>query len=84
LRLAYPLPVFQDRDQMTEKTYTVVGMTCAHCVRAVREEVSNVTGIVAVDVDLTSGRLHVRGDGVSDVAVGEAVVEAGYEVRRSA
>ena len=69
---------------MTEKTYTVVGMTCAHCVRAVRAEVSNVTGIVAVKVDLTSGRLQVRGDDVSDAAVDQAVLEAGYEVRRSA
>jgi copper chaperone len=69
---------------MTEKTYTVVGMTCAHCVRAVREEVSNVAGVAAVDVDLTSGRVRVRADEVSDAAVGEAVLDAGYEVRRSA
>jgi copper chaperone len=69
---------------MTEKTYTVVGMTCAHCVRAVREEVSNVAGVAAVDVDLTSGRVRVRADELSDAAVGEAVLDAGYEVRRSA
>jgi copper chaperone len=65
---------------MTEKTYTVVGMTCDHCVLSVREEVSGLDGVDAVDVDLTSGRLHVRGENVSDAAVGEAVAEAGYEV----
>ena len=69
---------------MTEKTYTVVGMTCDHCVRAVREEVSEVSGVVAVDVKLASGLLRVRGDDVSDAAVGEAVFEAGYEARRVA
>ena len=59
-------------------------MTCDHCVRAVREEVSEVSGVVAVDVRLASGLLRVRGDDVSDAAVGEAVVEAGYEARRVA
>ena len=65
---------------MTEKSYTVVGITCDHCVRSVREEVSAVDGIDAVDVDLASGRLHVRGENVSDAAVSDAVADAGYEV----
>ena len=65
---------------MTEKSYTVVGMSCDHCVLSVREEVSEVDGIDAVEVDLAAGRLHVRGANISDAAVGDAVAEAGYEV----
>ena len=65
---------------MTEKSYTVVGMSCDHCVLSVREEVSEVDGIEAVDVDLASGRLQVRGENVSDSAVLDAVADAGYEV----
>ena len=65
---------------MTEKNYTVVGMTCDHCVLSVREEVSELDGVDAVDVDLTSGRLQVRGENISDAAVREAVADAGYEV----
>jgi copper chaperone len=65
---------------MTEKSYTVVGMTCDHCVLSVREEVSEVEGIEAVDVDLGSGRLQVRGEHVSDEAVSDAVADAGYEL----
>jgi copper chaperone len=65
----------------TEKTYTVEGMTCAHCVLSVREEVSQVTGVSALDVDLESGRLTVRGQGMADAAVRNAVAEAGYRVR---
>jgi copper chaperone len=65
---------------MSEKTYTVVGMTCSHCVLSVREEVSEVAGVESVDVDLPSGRLLVRGRDVSDGAVKAAVEEAGYEV----
>jgi len=40
-----------------ETTYTVIGMTCDHCVLSVREEVEEVDGVTAVDVDLPSGRV---------------------------
>jgi copper chaperone len=59
---------------------TIVGMTCEHCVMSVREEVSDVPGVTAVDVDLASGRLTVEGECYSDEAVKAAVAEAGYEV----
>jgi copper chaperone len=62
--------------------YTVYGMTCDHCVLSVTEEVSEVAGVEAVDVTLDSGRLTVVGAGFSDVAIAEAVAEAGYEVAR--
>jgi copper ion binding protein len=60
-------------------TYTVVGMTCAHCVAAVTEEVGQVPGVTAVDVDLATGGLTVTSDApVDDDAVAAAVDEAGY------
>jgi copper chaperone CopZ len=61
-----------------ERTYTVAGMTCSHCVASVREEVSGVAGVSAVGVELESGRLSVAGEGFSDDAVRGAVAEAGY------
>jgi copper chaperone CopZ len=62
-------------------SYTVVGMTCGHCVNAVTEEVSAVPGVTAVDVDLASGGLTVTStETVDDGAVRAAVEEAGYEV----
>jgi len=64
----------------TDRSYTVAGMTCNHCVSSVREEVSEVAGVERVDVDLASGRLEVAGEGFSDEAVAAAVAEAGYEV----
>ncbi len=64
----------------SETIYTVQGMTCSHCVASVTEEVTQVAGVKAVDVDLASGRLKVTGDGVDDAAVRAAVDEAGYEV----
>ena len=60
--------------------YRVTGMTCDHCVRAVRGEVAAVDGVEAVEVELASGRLEVRGAGVADEDVRAAVEEAGYAV----
>jgi copper chaperone CopZ len=65
----------------TMSTYSVRGMTCAHCVRAVTEEVSQVPGVVDVEVDLATGDLHVYAEGPLDPsAVAAAVDEAGYEL----
>jgi copper chaperone len=69
---------------MTTTSYTVVGMTCGHCVNAVTDEVGAVPGVTGVDVDLTSGALTVTsGAPVDDTAVRAAVEEAGYEVAGS-
>jgi len=65
---------------MSTATYTVVGMTCGHCVNAVTEEVSEVPGVTGVDVDLASGRLTVTSEAPVDEAVRAAVAEAGYAV----
>ena len=66
---------------MTTSSYSVVGMTCGHCVNAVTEEVSSVPGVTAVEVDLASGGLTVTSDApVDETAVRAAVEEAGYEV----
>ncbi|HVM69689.1 MAG TPA: heavy-metal-associated domain-containing protein [Gaiellaceae bacterium] len=62
-----------------ELTYTVSGMTCGHCKAAVTEEVEQVAGVEGVEVDLETKLVVVRGDGVSDDAVREAIREAGYE-----
>ncbi|MCX5045539.1 heavy-metal-associated domain-containing protein [Aldersonia sp. NBC_00410] len=65
---------------MTTSTYTVTGMTCGHCVSAVREEVGRIPGVESVDVDLTSGRVVVESAApLTDSDVLAAVDEAGYE-----
>jgi copper chaperone CopZ len=66
---------------MTTATYTITGMTCGHCVQAVRSGISAVAGVTAVEVDLGSGEARVTGDGpLDDPAVRAAVAEAGYSV----
>jgi copper chaperone len=63
-----------------QRNYSVVGMTCDHCLISVREEVFEVAGVTDVMVNLASGQLTVAGVGFSDDAVRAAVAEAGYEV----
>ncbi len=67
---------------MSTTDYRVDGMTCAHCVSAVTEEVSALEGVTQVDVDLVAGgtsTLHVTSDReLSRDEVAEAVDEAGY------
>ena len=67
----------------TSTDYTVVGMTCGHCVSSVTEQVTEVAGVTAVEVDLDSGRLTVTGDTTAD-AVRAAVEEAGYTLAPTA
>ena len=65
----------------TTTTFTVVGMTCGHCVAAVTEEVSKLDHVNRVDVDLATGAVTVESDGPIDpVQFSAAVDEAGYEV----
>jgi copper chaperone CopZ len=47
----------------------------------VTEEVSEVPGVDAIEVELASGRLVVSGAGFSDDQIRAAVADAGYEVR---
>lgn len=66
---------------MTEATYSVSGMTCDHCVRAVQAEVGKVPGVASVAVELEGGRVTVRSEGpVDPAAVRAAVEEAGFEL----
>ncbi|MEU6006632.1 heavy metal-associated domain-containing protein [Streptomyces sp. NPDC047453] len=60
-------------------TFEVSGMTCAHCVRSVTEEISSVAGVESVTVDLATGNVTVTASQPVDRAdIAAAVDEAGY------
>lgn len=60
-------------------TYTVPGMTCDHCRRAVSAEVGSVGGVARVEVDLDTKLVTVTGEGLDDRQLRAAIEEAGYE-----
>lgn len=66
---------------MVEQSYSVTGMTCAHCVASVTEEVSEINGVTAVDVDLPTGRVTITSEHELDEStIRAAVSEAGYQL----
>jgi len=61
------------------ETHDVVGMTCDHCARAVRTEVSAIEGVTDVAVDVATGVVRVTAEQpVPATALRDAVEEAGY------
>ena len=67
---------------MTTETFRVTGMTCAHCVAAVTEELTALDDVSTVSVDLVAGgtsTVTIESSAPLDsAAVAEAVDEAGY------
>lgn len=71
-------------DVITSK-YVVTGMTCGHCELSVREEVSEVGEVEAVEVNAKTGDLIVTSSGpIDDAKILTAVDEAGYSAVRVA
>ena len=64
---------------MTELTYSVPGVHCGHCERAVKDEISKVGGVESVDVDLATKLVTVTGEALDDRELRAAIEEAGYE-----
>ncbi len=62
-------------------TIKVDGMTCDHFVRSVSQAVVDIDGVIAVDVDLVSGRVSITSSTpVVPDDLTAAVADAGYEV----
>jgi copper chaperone CopZ len=61
-------------------TYSVPGVSCAHCQAAIMDEVSELTGVATVEVDLETKTVTVTGEPLDDEAIIAAIDEAGYEV----
>lgn len=63
-----------------ELTYAVPGVSCSHCESAIDEEVRQVPGVTAVEVDLDTKRVTVRGEQLDDGALRRAIADAGYDI----
>jgi copper chaperone len=65
-------------------TLHVTGMTCEHCVRAIKQELSALDGVTGVEVDLHAGATSTvtvtSAAPLDSAAVAAAVDEAGYQL----
>ncbi|MCA2961395.1 MAG: heavy-metal-associated domain-containing protein [Silvanigrellales bacterium] len=61
--------------------FEVKGMSCGHCVKAIKSAVLELEPDAVVDVDLAAGKVRVTTE-VAAETVRESIVEAGYEVTK--
>jgi copper chaperone len=69
----------QTRTETDVLTLVVEGISCDHCRVAITDEVSAVSGVDSVEVDLDAKLVRVGGTNVDESAVIDAVDEAGYD-----
>jgi copper ion binding protein len=65
---------------MTTLSFSVPGVSCEHCQRAIEGEVSRVQGVETVEVDLDAKTVTVSGYPLDVAAIVAAIDEAGYEI----
>jgi len=59
----------------------IKGMSCQHCVMALKKALAGIAGVQNVDVDLASGEATLENNQPIDLAaVKESIKKAGYEV----
>ncbi|MFP4607892.1 MAG: heavy-metal-associated domain-containing protein [Thiohalospira sp.] len=63
---------------MAGTTLKVTGMTCGHCVNAVKEALEEVEGVESAEVSLEEGKAEVTGT-ADPSALLKAVAEEGYQ-----
>lgn len=66
---------------MAEKDIKIEGMSCHHCVMALRKSITMVAGVTDADVEVGRARVTYDEAKVTDEALAEAVTRAGFKVR---
>ena len=65
---------------MTELSYKINGMSCGHCVMAVKKELSKLN-LESVEVEIGSAKVKFDESKVEATDVEKAIIEAGYKVQ---
>lgn len=63
-----------------KKIINIEGMACNHCVMAVKNALSKLSGVIEVNVDLSNKTAIVEGESLSNEILVEAIEDAGYDV----
>jgi copper chaperone len=65
---------------MRTQSLTIGGMSCGHCVMAVRKALEGIDGVTVDDVRIGQATVQLDESVVQPDAVAEAVRDAGYDV----
>lgn len=63
---------------MEPRELSISGMSCGHCIAAVRGALEQVPGVQVLDVKVGKVRLEVEPGAVTDATLIDAVEDAGY------
>ena len=61
------------------QTFTVTGMTCGHCEKAVKQAILDIDPQAEVAIDRSANKVEVQ-TGVAREALAQAITEEGYAV----
>lgn len=65
---------------MSQATFSISGMSCGHCVKAVDKALAAVDGVTGAQVAIGTATVEFDGTRTSASAIGAAIDEAGYQV----
>jgi copper chaperone len=65
---------------MSDKTYTIKGMSCGGCVNSLTRVLRSVPGIEPIKIEVGTAQLRIDDTKVSSQTVKDAVDRAGFEV----
>ena len=63
-----------------KKTFEIEGMSCGHCVMAVKKELSKLSGVKVESVEVGKARVEIDEATVTRDQLAKAVEEAGYRI----
>lgn len=63
-----------------KKSYTISGMSCQHCVMAVKKELAKLENLDAAEVRVGAADVEYDPARVDEAAIRAAIIEAGYAV----
>jgi len=69
-----------ERGKPMEHIFTVTGMTCGHCERAVQQALHGVDAQAHIQIDRPANKVVVQSEHASREALAAAIAEEGYAV----
>ncbi|MGA7722122.1 MAG: cation transporter [Ignavibacteriaceae bacterium] len=67
---------------MKSKEFKIEGMSCGHCVMAVKKELNKLTDIIVDDVQIGNAKVQYDENKIAEKTIADAIEEAGYKVSK--